>query len=425
MRLRPLDSLSILVRLAYRTIVRRGRRSAIVAATGAVGMMCVVVSQGFVNGMYDSMVLVAIDSGLGHVQIRPKGYLDSRTIGMELTGAAALEKRFRDKLPAGVRFAPRMEREAMLRLGAEARGVVILGIEPDREAGVSAMPKWLVRGTALPSAASAGDWPCQLGQAGARFLDVDVGDWVVLSTGGRDGATRSIRCHVVGIFHSPSRTLDERIVLMSRADLSRLRNDGRADEVSYFVFRGPDHEGAAALGAHLKGVLARHTDAEIAAMGELEPSIVDLFQIYDQVTILLYVIILGGFGLVLFESVTMSIFERVREIGIIHAIGAPPALLFFLVILEALLLTLAGAAAGMLGGGGIVVFAGFTGVDFSDLRMGGQTATTGLSIVHPFLTMKDLVVGFTIAGTISFFSSLYPALRAVRISPVRAIQGRP
>ena len=423
------DQILLLLRMALRNITRRRRRSLIVAATGTVGMVCVIAMQGFVNGMFDSMVLVAIDSGLGHAQIRPKGFLDSRQLGLRLEKSADVVRVVDRALPAGVKYAPRMEREAMLRVGADTRGMILFGIDPEREHGVSSMPRWAVEGAFFgPDRPSdLRQPPCMVGTKVARRLEVGTDDWVLLSTGGSDGSNRTFRCRIVGIFKSPSGVLDDRLVIMRRRDLSRLRNDGPEDEVNYFVFRG----GGYLESQHIKDLLATALAAggladqvEAASLNDLEPGIRDIFAIYDQTTTIFYFIILIGFGIVLFESVTMSIFERTQEIGITRAIGAKPRFVFWQVVVETFLLTLCGVLGGLALGSILVLVLNTTGVDFEGLQISGDSWAGGIGVIRPFLKLKDPFVGMAIAVTVGFFSGVYPALRAVRISPVQAIYGR-
>lgn len=423
------DQITILWRMALRNITRRVRRSLIVAATGSVGMICVLGMQGFINGMYDSMVLVAVDSGLGHVQIRPKGYLDSRQLGLRLPEAAAIERQLQGRLPANVSYAPRMEREAMLRVGADTRGMILFGIDPARERQVSSMPDWVIQGSFLKEHSDLNPLqpPCLVGTQLARDLEVETGDWTLLSTGGNDGSNKTFRCKIVGVFKSPAGGLDKKLILMRRTDLSRIRNDGPTDEVNYLVFRGSDLAQAPAIKTAVVAALQKSGPfgrIEIASMNELEPGIADIFALYDQTTTLIYFIILFGFGIVLFESVTMSIFERTQEIGMVRAVGAPAGLIFGQVILETFLLTLGGVLGGLALGGLLVLGLNYFGVNMEGIEIGGGSWAGGMGSIRPYLTLKDPFIGLSIALVVGFCSGIYPALRAVRISPLEAIHGR-
>lgn len=415
--------------MAFRNILRQKKRSAIIAATAAVGMLAVTASQGFINGFTDSLVAVAIDTGLGHAQIRPKGYLDSRQMDLLFPEAKRVEEKFRNVLPEGVHYAPRMEREAILRIGSETRGVLLVGMDPEKEGLVSAIPTWkLTEGTFLdqPSTVTKkGGVSCLIGNRLGHILEVATGDRIVLSTGSVDGTTQNFVCWIQGLYESPSKSLEENLILLRLTDLSAIRSEGHSDEVGYFVIRGTDLEQSEAIAETIRNALAGETGVEVASMKQIEPLLASLIDLYDNITWIFYFIILAGFGIVLFESVTMSIFERMHEIGIMHAIGSKPGILFHLVTLESLMLTIMGSVIGMILGTAIITFLYNTGFHFSASNLDTQSwGASSVSTIYPYLVPQNFLEGITVALVIGFLSALYPARRAVRVSPLDAIHRR-
>ena len=93
----------------------------------------------------------------------------------------------------------------MLRLGSFSRGVLLFGIEPRAESNVSSFDKWIIKGSYLDEVTNNEDGKieCLIGQSTAQKMEVDIGDGVIISTGGADGETKSIRAIVKGIFKSP------------------------------------------------------------------------------------------------------------------------------------------------------------------------------------------------------------------------------
>lgn len=422
-----LKSIPVMLRMAVRGLLRQKKRSGIIAATAAVGIIAVVASKGFMNGFTDSIIEVAVDSGLGHVQIRPEGYLDSRQMDLNLPMARSLEKQFKDRLPEGVHYAPRMEREGILRIGSETRGVLLLGVDPELESGVSGIPGWPMESGAFDRLRGGVDSgvagiPCLLGGRMSRLLEVEEGGRVVLSTGSREGGAKSFVCRVSGVYTSPSGSLEESLVLINLSDLSTIRNDGPADEVGYFVFRGGSMDESEGIAVKLRGDLAGVSGIEIASLKDMEPLLGNLIDLYDSISWIFYFIILAGFGIVLFESVTMSVFERMHEIGILHAIGSRPSFLFGLVTTESIILTLVGTGVGLLLGSGIVAILSHTGFSFSASQLDTQSwGVSSVSVIYPFLKPGDYLESTIVAVIVGFLSILYPARKAVKISPLEAI----
>jgi len=425
-----LQKLILLFKIGIRNIIRQKRRSIVVSATALVGIFSVILSQGFMNGMFDSMVSLTIESGLGHVQIRPAGFLESRESGMIIQNPELVEKQFKDVIGNDVFYAPRMEREAILRIGSDVKGVLLLGIDPDREKNVSTIPDWIATGSNLTQKKNS-DHPgyeCILGMKNAEILELETGDWFVLTTGASDGTNKSFRCNIKGIFHSPVASLDEFFIIMRLSDLIEIRESKNSFEVSYFVFQGKKLEDAESIkNTIISGVNKNektYRTLEVLTYNDMEPAIADLFELQDQFTWIFYFIILLGFGIVLFESITMSIFERTREIGIIHAIGTRPYFLFWMVIFEAFTLTMIGVFASAFLSSIVIYFMGITGVDFGNLSVGDQVYGKGIGKVYPYITLQNLLQIFYISVIISFFSGIYPAWKAVKISPLKAIYQR-
>ena len=125
------------------------------------------------------------------------------------------------------------------------------------------------------------------------------------------------------------------------------------------------------------------------------------------------------------NAVLMSVFERIREFGLMLAVGTRPSTLFTVVVLEALLLSVGSALLGALIGGAIVVWLGQTGVDFATL-LGMETSfdVGGYDIsgtMYPYLPVKRTVIDMLMVIVITVGASLYPAYKAARIAPVEAI----
>ena len=104
----------------------------IVALAAIVGILGINMAIGFMNGMFSLMIDGAIQSGLGHVQVRPADYLESCEDLLPIRYLSA--KPFE---PAGTYSAARLEKSAILRTGVDSRGIQLLGIDADHEQNVS------------------------------------------------------------------------------------------------------------------------------------------------------------------------------------------------------------------------------------------------------------------------------------------------
>lgn len=485
------DRIKYLALFAWRNALRHRRRSLLVLSTAAVGMTGVLFSMGFSNGMVDSMIRGGVESGMGHTQIRPAGFDQKRKLDEPIPkGERLLEGIGRLQFPEDlqpVHFSPRFEREGLLRIGSYQEGVILTGIDPSTEREVSSFDEWIVEGKYLEerspvSSESKGEIdlgiiPCIIGRVNARRMELELGDYVILTLGNRNSESVSVRAEIVGIFESPMTGVDRHTVLVRRSDISHLF-DPDSSEISNITFLGPSLDKASALDAFLEShkdqflgpqeqeqeqepeqVQAKsqqkegeqemaqlpsmeqesqtrngpsaHPEKEesihsfeILSFFELQPQIETLLNYIDDIKGIIYGVLMSGFALTLLNTVLMSVFERTREIGIQMAIGTRKSFIVFSIILESMILALGGAVTGLITGGGLVLLLTPTGIPLGSFAGAVEMMGTMTAVIYPRLTMDDILLGFYVALGMSVIAALYPAFKATSIQPVEAITGR-
>jgi ABC-type antimicrobial peptide transport system permease subunit len=125
-----------------------------------------------------------------------------------------------------------------------------------------------------------------------------------------------------------------------------------------------------------------------------------------------------GFGIV--NTTLMAVFERMREFGLMKALGMKPRWILREVLLESFLLLICGMLIGnCLGFFSIYALSG-NGIDLSALAAGAEYA--GMSrIIYPAVETKDVVVANLTVLLLGLLVSLYPAIKAARFTPVQAL----
>ena len=124
----------------------------------------------------------------------------------------------------------------------------------------------------------------------------------------------------------------------------------------------------------------------------------------------------------------MATFERVRELGMLLALGARPARIVRLIVAESLALGVTGALLGTGLGALVVAITHRTGVDFAALVSGSPSdvAFMGMNMsmtVFPSLAATHVVQGFLAVAVTSVVASVWPAARAARLQPSQAMRG--
>jgi putative ABC transport system permease protein len=115
------------------------------------------------------------------------------------------------------------------------------------------------------------------------------------------------------------------------------------------------------------------------------------------------------------------VFERTRELGILMATGMKNRSIVAMILMEALLLSLLGTVIGLGTGVGISLLLAKSGIHLAAFAE-GLTMFGASSTIYPVVSISGIINGVTVVPAIAVISALYPAARAIRLEPVRAIQ---
>jgi len=399
-------------RLAWRNIGRNPRRTGIVVTAVAVGLAGVLLAMAVNYGMVYQMIENAIDTELGHLQIHGAGFdrkpgLDVRIEEGEQLGSTALTG-----LPGLEAWAPRVRSQGLVFSPRADVGVEVVGIDPAREARVSVLADSVVSGAYLDGQRR----KLLLGEKLASRLHVGVGDKLVLSVQDLRGELTGEAFRVAGLFRTDVGEFDRDSVFLRIDEGQQLF--GLGDAVSELVViadrRGRVDDLKQVIEASLPGNL------EVRTWKESRPFLVYLVELFEQMGWFVYgaVFVAMAFGIA--NVLLMSVYERIREIGILMAIGMGPRRLVLGIVIESVLLTLLGVLIG-LGLGTLSIWLLRDGIDLSRWAEGLTAYGVGAKIV-PVIRTEDLIVPTLVAFVTAVLASLWPALRAVHIRPADAVR---
>lgn len=407
------DKFHFLFQIGWRNIWRQKKRSFLIVSAAAVGILGILFAMAFLNGITQSLLSTAIDSGLGHLQIRPQGFHEKRKWGMFLTDADEMEKKL---TPWRRQFAPRMEREGIIRLGSQLQGLQVLGIDPEKEPGVSFFHKWLVAGKYLHENT---EDDCLLGWANAQKLEVQVNDYVILTIGDKNGDSISRKLRIQGIFKSPAEPIDKYTLLISRSMLSKMYQQDSAG-ISYFVIREPRKDELIATQKSLEKALGAFP-SEVLTYRQLEPALTRMLDLSDKYIYIFYLILMAGFALILFDTILISVLERSYEIGLLRALGTSRSLVFFMILIESFWLTLLGVLVGIGLGAGLISYFSEYGLSLAFFSKGMELMGKSGNTIYPYLDLNNLANALLLGLSTSVLAALYPAGKAVKSLPVDAL----
>nr|WP_275976137.1 FtsX-like permease family protein [Geothrix oryzisoli] len=385
------------------------------------GFLALALAGGFMAQTFQGLSDSAIRGGLGHLQVMPPGALEgdeAQSLEKALPDGEALAARLR-RDPAVAEVLPRTQFMGLLSSGAKSVAFLGTAVDPVLEPKHMACLDALKNGAKAPGGAGS-RWLSAdpsareviLGAGLARSLGASVGSLLTLMSTTRDGALNAVDVEVVGLQDLGLRELNDRLLTVSLATAGQLVDAGSARSRLSVVLKRP-----------------QDTAAELARIQALLPETsvkpwFELASFYRQVK-LLYYAIFGFMGLVLFlvvllataNTLLMSVMERVREFGVLRAMGLQPGQLVALLQWEGAFLGLFGSLLGL--AATLVLRAGLNALH---IQMPAPPGTShGYELDIHFVPMVYAIVALGLQATLQL-SALFPGLKAARLRIVEALR---
>jgi ABC-type lipoprotein release transport system permease subunit len=404
----PLGAIS---RLAWRNLWRNYRRTAIMLLAIAVGVWAMIFMTALMRGMVDQMVEDGIDALPGHVQVHHPAYRDDPNIENSLAepGAnyvVALSS------PEIVGWTARVRVPAMISSERDNRGVTLLGVDPDGEVALGFDPDDIVEGRWLQGSDDTG---IVIGAKMLERLETDLGKRVVVMSQDPDNNIADRGFRIVGVFRGKLAAIEESYAYAGRDTVQELLNmQGRVSEIAV---AGSDYREVDRVLAVVRE--AAGASSETLPWTELDSYLGTMMGVMDGFVLVWIVVIFLALSFGLVNTLMMAVFERIREFGLMQALGMKPATILYLVLLESLMLLLLGLAVGNL-----LAFASVAALsDGWDLSVvaEGMEMFGAAAVLYPALATKDLVMANVVVIALGIVTSLLPAWRASRYRPVEAI----
>jgi ABC-type lipoprotein release transport system permease subunit len=358
------------------------------------------------------MVDLAIRSELGHIQVHGAGWAAKPGIEIRLGEDALSAVTGGAPLPGLRAWTPRLRVEGLASSARGNVGISLVAVDPEREAAVTSLRDSIVDGDYLEADARR----ALIGVRLAKRLHISVGDKLVVSAQDVAGDMTGEAFRVSGVFRSESMALDERTVFIPLTRGKKLL--GMEGEISELVVVAEDDDELEALRSELTERLP--AALETRTWSELRPLLKYMVDMFAQMGWVIYAAIFIAMAFGIANVLLMSVYERIREIGIMMAIGMKPGRMVAIVVAESLCLTLLGVVGGFaVGMGGVALLS--DGIDLSRWGEGLQSFGVSTTIV-PVIPESDLIIPVVVAVVTALIASLWPALRAVRTRPADAVR---
>ncbi|MDE2293008.1 MAG: ABC transporter permease [Elusimicrobia bacterium] len=391
--------------LAWRNVRRNLRRSALSVGSVAVGLAAVMFGQSLLRSFQRQMIDKATGVMLGHLEVQAAGAKNRQTPERLLEGPERFAELFAHD-PRVAAVGPRLLYTGLAASAVASRGILIAGVDPAAERGLSIIPSYLVRGRYLKDGRDV-----VLGVKLAHDLDVRVGEKLVLMAQQPSGDMGSQLFRVAGIYETRSFIYDSQVAYVPLPAAQALR--ARPGAVSHVAVRLKDSSLTERVKRDYEGRLG-DPKAVLLSYRDVGTEVVGIKKFQDAILAVVMLVIYAIVSLGILNTVSMSMYERIREFGVIRAVGARPGALLRLILAEAALLGALGAAGGLALGGALIALFGWVGLP---LPLGAA-----LSYFMPF---DDVVImhaqwGLHLRSAAGLWlacllAALGPAVRAMRL----------
>ena len=403
--------LAILFRLAWRNLWRNHRRTGVMLMAVVLGTWAMIFMTALMRGMTTDVVKDGISALPGHVQVHHPDYRDDPSIA-NLIPVSDTELAARFGNAGFVGWATRVRVPAVITSEYESRGVTMLGVDPARERDLTFVDYEEVEGRFLESAEDRG---IVIGRKLANTLNTDIGKRVVIMSQDPDNDIADRGFRVVGLFDANLQVFEESYVFVGKATAQKMLKIG--DRVSELVVLGTDYRDVEA--EYEKTAALVDGNVEVKRWAELDTYLGAMLTVMDGFVLVWIVVIFLALSFGLVNTLVMAVFERVREIGLMLALGMRPINILGQIVVESLLLLALGLAMGS-----TLAWASVQpikdGIDFSivseGLDMWGMSST-----LYPELLLSDVILANVVVLILGFLASLSPAWRAANYEPIEAI----
>jgi putative ABC transport system permease protein len=407
--------LSLYARIAWRSVGRNRRRTALTLASVVFGTVALVLSDGFVEGVFLQLQEFVIHSRLGHLQVTAPGYREYAALDPEkysIHNFLALKQALL-RVPGVVDVTKRFEFFGFISNGQASVSFLGTGVEQEIDARTNTAIKYLAGGPPEPGREDG----VSVGVGLAKKLHLRVGDSVTLLTNYGQNAVNAIDVEVLGVFESGVEEFDALAVTIPMGATKTLLNV--PDDAAHTVVVVLDKtERTQAVAAAIRELGVREKwPLEVQSWDVLSPIYYKVVRLFNAVLRFLRIVVVLVVVFSIMNTITMSVYERFREIGSIRAIGTSQRGVTWLFVLE-------GAFIGLLGGALGAIVANGPRILLNALHITlppPPVLTVGVPLYILFRPTA-IVQAIVIATGLAMVASFFPARRAGRVSIVSALR---
>lgn len=398
--------------IAWRNVWRNKLRSLVMIAAIALGLFAGVFTMAFMQGTVDARIQSATKTELAHLQVHAPDFLVNNDIALKIDNANEILGNI-EALDSVVAASQRLIAEPFIMAAHGTGGGKLIGVIPEQEKRVTDIWEKIVDGTYLGHDSRMP--PVVVGEKLAKRLRLKVGTRINVQMVDRNGNLSVKGYRVSGIYRTTNTSYDESTLFVKFKDLQAQlgMEENTAHEIAVLLENGNE---AASVKPSIQKLAGNY---DVQTWKELSPEMSLLTDSMNQYMYIFILIILLALCFGIINTMLMAVLERVKEIGMLMAVGMNRHRIFFMIILESVLLTVSGGVLGILIGSVVTKFFETRPINLAMFAEGLESYGFA-SQVYTSLQGETLVtIGILVIIT-GVLSAVWPARKALKLNPAEA-----
>jgi ABC-type lipoprotein release transport system permease subunit len=400
------------IRLAWRNLWRNKRRTIITLLALAVNTAVLITTFALMDGYIETAARYATDLITGEAQIHAFEYLEDHSLYKTIDNPDEIIAKAKSH---GINASPRVYGYGLLAVGNKSAGVLFEGINPELDKQAFTLHEHLQGDGRFVS--NKADKGMVLGKKLAKTLNAKIGSEIIAVVQASDGSLGTDIYTVSGILKTAGEKLDRSTAICHIDDFRELFvMENAVHEIALNSFRGVELE-------EIEPLLGNTVDGlEFKTWRQLNPSLSEMLEMSDVSVAIMATIFFIVAGLGVMNTMLMATYDRIREFGILKAIGTSPMAIVRDILVEAMMMSVIAICIGFVLGLATSYYLSIHGIDMSGV--GGDVTFAGIAfdpiwkaVIHPESFIEPMVM----MCVISVLASIYPAVIAARLKPVEAM----
>ena len=403
----------ILIKLAWRNILRNKRRTLIASTAISIGLAALIFLDALMIGMFDNMIRTATASFIGDAQIHQQGYRDTLEVSMTIEQP--------DKVTANLakeanvqHFTRRTFSSGMITSAANKTAISLVGIQPSTEKNLSQIDDAIIEGEFFEGT---NQQDIVIGSKLAEILEVTIGDKVVITVvQAETGEYFAEGFRVSGIYYFADAAMNSGMAFVQMRKAQQMLGIGNRIHEIAIKFTStsygqdkqlPFWENYSQFGN------------EALSWTEILPQLPKVFEVSKYSKYIMGAVLFGVVIFGIINTLFMSLYDRMFEFGVLRAVGTRSFGMARIMLFEAGALAIISIVFGGILGYALVAIFSHVGLDFTGNEMMGVTLQ---EYIYPVIKIQQFITYPVSVFIFTIIAGLYPAWHLAKMKPVDAMR---